>query len=249
MNKIILCEGKTDVYILGYFLINQYNWKHGKQDKKKEFFKITSENEVIEWYTNEQNTLGIWGVGGIDNIHQKLSKVIERNSSEPNEENHFKSIVLMLDRDMKSEDECISECNEWLKKSKIVIDNFQIGKWINAKQKLSSNIDRYIEIDILGITIPPDKNGALERFLIDALEEKEKEKIFFDKTRALINDIKNISYLKKRRYADKAQLGCIFSIMSPDWIFTMLDEKLNKIEWQKLPTVLETFQELNKLIL
>jgi len=72
MNKLILCEGKTDAIFLSYYLEHVCGWAH--KFAKKDFpqgFVIEPDKrkgESVEWYNKEDDFLLICGVGGKDNF-------------------------------------------------------------------------------------------------------------------------------------------------------------------------------------
>jgi hypothetical protein len=115
MQHIILCEGKTDVILISYFLMAQYGWKYTQ--RRVITLPDNPENETLNWYLNPDRTmqaLGIWGVGGIDEIPTKLQHIVDRTKNERNSSNRFSTIVLYFDRDTRNYDECLQLIKSWL---------------------------------------------------------------------------------------------------------------------------------------
>ena len=73
MNKLILCEGKTDAIFLSYYLEQVCGWTHRfpKRDIPTGFRleADTVKGESVEWYRKGDDFLLICGVGGKDNFN------------------------------------------------------------------------------------------------------------------------------------------------------------------------------------
>lgn len=50
MNKLILCEGKTDAILLSYYLGRVANWKFSKKGPSGLKIQASNDNESINWY-------------------------------------------------------------------------------------------------------------------------------------------------------------------------------------------------------
>ena len=57
MNKLILCEGKTDAILLSYYLEKVAGWKYTTKSPSGLKFKISNENESMNWYRKDQDYL------------------------------------------------------------------------------------------------------------------------------------------------------------------------------------------------
>ena len=68
MNKLILCEGKTDAILLSYYLEKVAGWKYTTKSPSGLKFKISNENESMNWYRKDQDYLLICSVGGKSNF-------------------------------------------------------------------------------------------------------------------------------------------------------------------------------------
>ena len=51
MNRLILCEVKTDALLLGYYLMKVAGWEHEKRGPKGLDIKASEHNEIVSWYT------------------------------------------------------------------------------------------------------------------------------------------------------------------------------------------------------
>ena len=68
MNKLILCEGKTDAILLSYYLRKVAGWKFVKKGPSGLTIQQSNDNESICWYKKDDDYLLICGVGGKDNF-------------------------------------------------------------------------------------------------------------------------------------------------------------------------------------
>lgn len=252
MKRIILCEGKTDAILISYFLEKSFGWQYLNQENMKIKLPVNAQNETFNWYNHPEKIgkeLAIWGVGGIEQIPHKLSEVIHRNITESNIDNRFERIVIFFDRDQRDENECITLIENWFRQSNIdLIDEIKIGDWVDAQVELKKQLPENYLIKILSIILPPDGTGALEIFLMNCLQrQSEKDKLLVEKANEFIENIPDEPYLMKRRFRPKACLGAILSVMSPDWVFSELNDRLIRINWEEIQSVLETYKKLEDL--
>jgi len=77
--------------------------------------------------------------------------------------------------------------------------------------------------------------------------ESEHDRDLVDKARKFIQSIPDEPYLNKTRYRPKACLGVILSVMSPDWVFSELDERLTLVKWEEIGSVEAVYEKLSEL--
>ena len=251
MKRIILCEGKTDVILISYFLIKRFGWLY--TDKQVIGLPVDRDNETLKWYHHPEKRdeeLAIWGVGGIDNLPAKLGNVIKRTQNERVPKNRFERIVLFFDRDRRNEEECADLIKEWATGCKLKLtDTLQLGKWADATTDLlgKTSPESY-QLSILAIVLPPDGRGNLETFLIDALKKhSDVDKHLSEEASAFIGNLPDEPYFSRQRLRSKACLGAILSVMSPDWVFSKLDDRLVQVQWEDITSVLNAYQKLDEL--
>jgi hypothetical protein len=251
MKKIILCEGKTDAILISYFL-EKFEWQFSKKVMQINL-PVDKDNEVFSWYRHPNKPdqeLAIWGVGGYSNIQLKLKYITESIQSQPEKQsqNRFNKIVLFVDNDTGSFKEHISDMDEWFKSSGIdLLDKIELQEWLNAEVELLGNQQKY-PIQLLSIILPPESKGNLEVFLLNALKESSSNDGFLvEEAEKFINKIPKEPYLLKSRLRQKAWLGSVLSVMSPDWVFTSLDERLKKVNWENLELAFTAYQKLRDL--
>ena len=57
MNKLILCEGKTDAILLSYYLGKTAGWKFVKKGPSGLAIQQPNDNESISWYEKDDDYL------------------------------------------------------------------------------------------------------------------------------------------------------------------------------------------------
>ena len=83
--------------------------------------------------------------------------------------------------------------------------------------------------------LPPSGEGCLEVFLAEALRSaSDIDKAIVDGCRGLVDGLPEEPYLRRRRLRSKATVGTVLSIMSPDWVFRHLDQKLIAVGWKEI---------------
>lgn len=250
MKKIILCEGKTDAILISYFLIRRFNWIYTKDEIVG--LPVEKDNETLNWYYHLEKAgseLAIWGVGGIDEIPIKLSEVVDRTRNEKIRGNRFDRIVIFFDRADLDNGQCVNLVLEWLNHANLTTNNDpNIGQWTNAAINIKSTPPQEHQVEILPIVLPPDGNGELETFLLDSLNESsDDDTLLVGRARAFIGDIPDEPYLLRRRFRPKACLGSVLSVISPDWVFSEIDNRLRQVEWERLEEVANIYGELEEL--
>lgn len=138
--------------------------------------------------------------------------------------------------------------DEWFKSSGIdLLDKIKLQEWLNAEVELLGNQQKY-PIQLLSIILPPESKGNLEVFLLNALKESSSnDRFLVEEAEKFINKIPKEPYLLKSRLRQKAWLGSVLSVMSPDWVFTSLDERLKKVSWENLESAFSAYQKLRDL--
>lgn len=254
MKRVILCEGKTDAILIGYFLIKKFGWIYIKKPEKAVLpvLPFDRDNEVLKWYRHPgkpNQELAIYGAGGIDQIPVKFGDVINRTRQERDPVKRFGRVVLFFDRNNRSEAECRDLVEKWIVDNSIeTISKLQLYQWSNARIALPKTPEEYYCLRILSIVLPPDSKGNLEVFLTDSIkDESEYDRDLVDKAREFVKSIPDEPYLNKTRYRPKACLGAILSVMSPDWVFSELDERLTRVKWEEIGSVEAVYEKLSEL--
>jgi len=165
MISLILCEGKTDAIFLSYYLEQVCGWTHRfpKEDIPKEFTikPNTKKCESAEWYRKADDFLLICGVGGKDNFGNFITNKIIPAMIDGNV---FSKIAIVTDRDDR---EVSSICQSFKSMLKPIVSNVADNAWTDNQYANSFGQEK--TVDFLLLTIPSDKEGALETILMDAI--------------------------------------------------------------------------------
>jgi hypothetical protein len=265
MKRIILCEGKTDAILISYFLEKRFGWAYSNPKKEEKYHDALPQfpvdpDEEFNWYRRRvedrpKEMLAIWGVGGIANLPKRLKDVVgySRTVPQAGNENRFSHIVLFLDHDDPLE-VLRSQVETWVAESGLMVraDAFQIGQWLPVEMALAGVTPaRTYALELLVIVVPPDHQGALERFLIDCWKHfSEADAQLAEAAQAYIKDLPpspKEKYLNHRRLPDKACLSAIFSVVSPDRVFDKIHPRLREVPWDRLADTLEVYGKLGAL--
>lgn len=207
---IILCEGEMDKIILSHYMIARFEYKYKKD--LKGWTDEKHKNESASLYKREKydDELIIWATGS----HELLGDAFEiiLNLNKVNTDVVYSRIVIIADHDSDQENKKLWDTINGKLKSQGVEVVFREQKWLEIQQKLS--FDVALDVELLGISIPLDKNGALETFLLDALAEQEKNKYLANSSQKFVHSLeanmdKMGGYLSNRRLCVKAPL-CVF---------------------------------------
>jgi hypothetical protein len=251
MKNIIICEGKTDAILIGYFLCRVCNCQYAKSNLAVAL-PVKKHNEVLNWFSkagNPEPNTAVWGVGGYDRLTLTLADVISRNKSETDPHKRFKRIVLFWDHDKRSDKDCFDVLLKWIQASQLTpIDNVALGIWFRCKTVLEKTPHEDYEMEILAMILPPTGEGELETFLIDSLiKNSDDDRIVVENARNFIDQIPDEPYLRKVRHRTKACLGAILSVCSPDWVFSDMNTRLCSVPWEKILEVAAVYDNLRLL--
>jgi len=241
MNNLILCEGKTDAILLGYYLMRACGWESTRSvGKNKPSFKGLMRNQYTHWYKKGDDFLLIFAVGGKDNFGNILNEYIVPILNYPIEDS-FQKIALISDKDNENTDDALKIHEKLFNDINISAISEQ---WTSARFHTSFGEER--ELLTLSVIIPADKQGALETVLIDALCEDMYNKVIVEKCIAFVDTIKLDAdkYISTDRLVLKAYLSVIFAVMSPEKIFDFIGELLCEVPWEKSQTLRKCFGEL-----
>ena len=243
MNSLILCEGKSDAIIISYYLQRKCGFVRCEKSPYESLdFKKLQDNQYVSWYKAGKDFLMIFAVGGKDNFKYVLDKYILEIIKEYPRNESFQKIAIIGDND--NAKNVIEEQKEWFQG---IIKNIFENQW--AKNSFINSFGVKTNVQILSLLIPPDKHGALENVLLDAISEDENDKIIVEKSKGFVERIRNDAqkYILNDRLALKAKLSTVFAVMSPEKTFHLLDEIMQSVKWEKYQTVEECFSEMCKI--
>jgi hypothetical protein len=241
MKTFILCEGRTDSHLIGFYLESVKNFKYTNDPELIE----TEENQnIINLKQGKNNQITILSTGGKANLKNKLTEIIKRNYYERDKNKLIQNVIIVIDRDSDSDDDLIKYIGNGIE---------SINEWNTIT--IENQLFDQIELNIFVLSIPEEEPGALEKFVIDSLKSSnnENDKIIIKELDALIEKLKDIEYLKKsinsdistnQRYREKAKLGCYLSIYSPDWALDKITEKIKQIDWKNLKDINSIYEKI-----
>ena len=223
MTELVLVEGVSDVQLISYYLQNVYGWKHERDNMLG--IEPLDEHEHIECLSKNGNQVVLCGVGGNGKFayfveqHRINYMVVEKDIS---------SLMVVTDRDEATDSkirnqinfalEQISvESNRW--KENVIQDSFGQAKSINT----------YLLI------IPANEKGALERVIIDALNDIPEETALMGEVEQFIDALKAelVPELNQINNANKATVGTFFSVRYPKKAMRSFGVFISKIDWSK----------------
>lgn len=231
MTELVLVEGMSDVQLISYYLQNVYGWKHEKENILK--VKPLDEHEHIESLSKNGNQLILCGVGGNGKFahfveqHRVNNMIVEKDIS---------SLMVVTDRDEASDANVRRVINNSLEKISV-----NVGQWKdNPIEDLfgqTKNIDTYLLI------VPANEKGALERVIIDALNDIPEETALIQEVVQFIDSLKGalLPELNKTNKANKATVGTFFSVRDPKNAMRSFGVFISKIDWSKSASLNQLF--------
>jgi hypothetical protein len=239
MKRIIICEGKTDAILIGYFLAQTcglvYALKGGLH------LQIDKTDQLITWFKNQIESapdIAIFSAGGFDRVGNAIRKIVDRNKFERDDMLRFRRLLVVVDVDDAGIQSRIDQYKTWLDDAGLSLHGEitqQPTAWHSWQYPINSVTPKKIEtIESTLFVVPEDSNGSLETYLLNSLlDESDEQQKVVTAARDFIRGLGDISFIKPRRFKEKACLGSTLSVFSPDWVFTQIDEKLKSVTWDK----------------
>ncbi len=241
MNKLILCEGKTDAILLSYYLGRVANWKFSKKGPSGLKIQASNDNESINWYKKDEEYLLICGVGGKDNFGNFFEQRIKRPLVTADA---FEKIVIITDRDDR---EASDICTALLKDMSGFFTDIQDRKWCENLYKNAFGMEKCV--NLLLVIIPKEHTGALENVMLSAISENPYDKNIVDKTASFVQQMRQEAdkYISTERLQLKAHLGVTWAVQFPEKVFSTIDEQINSVRWEEYEALEKCFGILNSL--
>ena len=223
MTELVLVEGVSDVQLISYYLQNVYDWKHEKDNVLG--IAPLDKHEHIESLSKNGNQLILCGVGGNGKFahfveqHRVNDMIIEKDIS---------SLMVVTDRDEASDSNVTRVINNSLNKISV-----KAGQWkdnvIEDSFGQTKNISTYLLI------IPVNEKGALERVIINALNDIPEETDLIQEVVHFIDSLKVelAPELNQTNKANKATVGTFFSVRDPKNAMRSFGIFISKIDWSK----------------
>lgn len=238
MNRLILCEGKTDAILLGYYLMKTDAWEHERKPPSGLAIKAQEQNENVAWYKKGNERLMICAVGGKDNFERFFSRDIQRAILNASNGDPFPRIALITDRDDRHIEEIEKDIAEQLSPFFAGTKN---REWITNRYLDSFGMEKQIETLLL--VIPVEHQGALENVMLDAISEDPYDQNIVDKCTSFVAAIRPEAnrYIATDRLQLKANLSTVWAIQSPEKAFDFIDAQIKSVQWEKYETLNQCF--------
>ena len=231
MTELILVEGVSDVQLISYYLQNVYGWKHERENILG--IEPLDEHEHIESLSKNGNQVVLCGVGG----NGKFAHFVEQHRiNYIVVEKEISSLVVVTDRDEASDAKIKNQINAALDQISVESDCWKENA-IQDSFGQAKNIYTYLLI------IPANEKGALERVIIDALNDIPEETALMGEVEQFIDALKAglVPDLNQINNANKATVGTFFSIRYPKKALRSFGVFISKIDWSKSASLNQLF--------
>lgn len=231
MTELILVEGVSDVQLISYYLQNVYGWKHERENILG--IEPLDEHEHIESLSKNGNQVVLCGVGG----NGKFAHFVEQHRiNYIVVEKEISSLVVVTDRDEASDAKIKNQINAALDQISVESDCWKENA-IQDSFGQAKNIYTYLLI------IPANEKGALERVIIDALNDIPEETALMGEVEQFIDALKAglVPDLNQINNANKATVGTFFSVRYPKKALRSFGVFISKIDWSKSASLNQLF--------
>lgn len=238
MNRLIMCEGKTDAILLGYYLMKTDDWEFERKAPSGLAIKAQEQNENVAWYKKGDEKLMICAVGGKDNFEHFFSRDIQRAILNASSGDPFPRIALVTDRDDRNIEEIERDIAEQLSPFFAGIQN---REWVTNCYLDSFGMKKQVEALLL--VIPAEHQGALENVMLDAISEDVYDKNIVERCAAFAAELRPEAerYIATDRLHLKANLSTVWAIQSPEKAFDFIDTQIKSVQWEKYETLNQCF--------
>lgn len=232
MTELVLVEGMSDVQLISYYLQNVYGWKHERDNMLG--IEPLDEYEHIESLSKNENQIVLCGVGG----NGKFSHFVEQHRvNHMIVEKDISSLMVVTDRDEAPDAKIKNQINDSLEQISV-----ESNRW--KENPIQDSFGQAKSIYTYLLIIPANEKGALERVIIDALNDIPEETALIQEVEQFIDALKAglVPELKQINNANKATLGTFFSVRYPKKAMRSFGVFISKIDWSKS-------ESLNRLFL
>ena len=231
MTELVLVEGVSDVQLISYYLQNVYGWKHERENMLG--IEPLDEHEHIESLSKNGNQVVLCGVGGNGKFahfveqHRINYMVVEKDIS---------SLLVVTDRDEATDEKIKNQINDALEQ--IFVES---NRW--KENAIQDSFGQAKSIYTYLLIIPGNEKGALERVIIDALNDIPEETALMGEVEQFIDDLKVglVPDLNQINNANKATVGTFFSVRYPKKAMRTFGVFISKIDWSKSASLNQLF--------
>ena len=231
MTELVLVEGVSDVQLISYYLQNVYGWKHQRENILG--IEPLDEHEHIESLSKNGNQVVLCGVGGNGKFahfveqHRINYMVVEKDIS---------SLLVVTDRDEATDEKIKNQINDALEQ--IFVES---NRW--KENAIQDSFGQAKSIYTYLLIIPGNEKGALERVIIDALNDIPEETDLMGEVEQFIDALKAglVPDLNQINNANKATVGTFFSVRYPKKAMRSFGVFISKIDWSKSSSLNQLF--------
>lgn len=231
MTELVLVEGVSDVQLISYYLQNVYGWKHERENILG--IEPLDEHEHIESLSKNGNQVVLCGVGG----NGKFAHFVEAHRiNYIIVEKEISSLVVVTDRDEASDAKIKNQINDALEQ--ISVEN---NRW--KESAIQDSFGQAKSIYTYLLIIPANEKGALERVIIDVLNDIPEETALMGEVEQFIDALKAglVPDLNQINNANKATVGTFFSVRYPKKAMRSFGVFISKIDWSKSTSLNQLF--------
>ena len=237
MTELVLVEGIADVQLISYYLQNVYGWKHERENILG--IEPLDEHEHIESLSKNGNQVVLCGVGG----NGKFTHVVEQHRiNYIVVEKEISSLMVVTDRDEASDTKIKNQINAALEQISV-----ESNCW--KQNSIQDSFGQAKSIYTYLLIIPANEKGALERVIIDALNDIPEETALMGEVEQFIDVLKAglVPDLNQINNANKATVGTFFSVRYPKKAMRSFGVFISKIDWSKSASLNQLFLQFRYL--
>lgn len=231
MTELVLVEGVSDVQLISYYLQNVHGWNHERNNILG--IEPLNEHEHIESLSKDGNQLILCGVGGNGKFGYFVEQHLVNNMLI---EQDISSLMVVTDRDEASDANVRRVINNSFEKIAV-----NAGQW--KDNVIEDSFGQRKHIDTYLLIIPANEKGALERVIIDALNDIPEETDLIQEVIQFIDSLKRglVPELNQTNKANKATVGTFFSVKNPKNAMRSFGIFISKIDWSKSESLRKLF--------
>lgn len=239
MKSIVLCEGRDDLWFIGYYLHKKAGWCQCKEPWKTYHASPLDSRQTVIYLSKGDDSVAIWSVAGKDRFEPVVKTIFERFI-----ENYpfdpIDSIAIMSDRDSESTSDVLQRMQGWFSNS-IPLQNKLSSLWFK-------NIDGYsVSVSITPVVIPFSEEGAIETLLIRSISEKSQagNTIALEANKYIDNLLANSevskNYLLHARQVLKGRYSAVIAAINPEHSTALFEDLVMTTPWENSKTIQEHF--------
>lgn len=249
MNGIILCEGNTDQILLSKYFGSKYSFVYESERHDRFMHRCRYRNKNGE-------LLSIAHVGGKNQFVKALEYVLKINKL--NDSNTvIDYIAVVMDHDSDDEVMSMQRGLEQVLHLHCTKKQDSLPDWSEWKQ--CAEFGETKTLQFIFISIPMQGNGALETFLLNALQDDEDNRYLVEQSNSFVSHLIHkkqsgtVSFpyevLQSRRLQIKAPLAVYFGVVNPERIFAKFEDVLGSIAWARYESINSGFRAFQSVMI